>query len=127
MINKRYINQTFKDIYNAVDAMEASINEQRAEIKRLRHVEEIDQLLIKELLGINEQLRKDSYEANGISLKYEDRYFVALVELDEARRERDEARRQVCDWYNTDESGCVKSGSHETARARGWDCFKETP
>jgi hypothetical protein len=40
-------------------------------------------------------------------------------------KERDEARREVCDWCNTDESGCVKSGSHETARARGWDCFKE--
>ena len=46
------------------------------------------------------------------------------AELKTSNAERDEARRQVCDWYNTDESGCVKSGSHETARARGWDCFK---
>lgn len=91
MINK--IDETFKDIYNAVDVMEAAINEQRAEIKRLRHVEEIDQLLIKELLGITEELRKESYEAKDIALKYEDRYFVALVERDETRRERDEARR----------------------------------
>lgn len=50
-----------------------------------------------------------------------------LFDLDEAIKQRDEARREVCDWCNTDESGCVKSGSHETARARGWDCFKETP
>lgn len=44
-------------------------------------------------------------------------------------KERDEARREVCDWINTDESGCVKSGSVETAIERGWDCFKkeETP
>ena len=52
---------------------------------------------------------------------------TVLAEIMQLRKERDEARRQVCDWYNTDESGCVKSGSHETARARGWDCFKETP
>ena len=50
---------------------------------------------------------------------------IMIKERDEARRERDEARREVCNWCNTDESGCVKSGSHETARARGWDCFKE--
>jgi hypothetical protein len=40
------------------------------------------------------------------------------------RAERDEARREVCDWHHTDESGCVKSGSEETAIKRGWDCFK---
>ena len=31
----------------------------------------------------------------------------------------------MCDLYNTDASGCVKSGSEETAIERGWDCFKE--
>ena len=119
MINKRYINQTFKDIYNAVDAMEASINEQRAEIKRLRHVEEIDQLLIKELLGVNEQLRKDSYEANGISLKYEDRYFVALVERDEARQLCCRMSAQFV--YLSNELCTAKFVANE----KGWDCFKE--
>ena len=39
--------------------------------------------------------------------------------------ERDAARREVCDWMNTDESGCLKSGSAETAAERGWDCYKE--
>ena len=84
MINK--INETFKDIYDAVDVMEATIKEQRVEIKRLQQMEEVDQLLIKELLGITEELRKESYEAKDIALKYEDRHFVALVERDEARR-----------------------------------------
>jgi hypothetical protein len=70
----------------------------------------------RQLLGDIEQLRKDSYEANEISLKYEDRYFVALVERDEARRERDEARREVC--YCHPESA-------QFAINRGWDCFKE--
>ena len=46
------------------------------------------------------------------------------AELKTSNAERDEARRQVCDWYNTDASGCVKSGSEETAIERGWDCFK---
>ena len=40
-------------------------------------------------------------------------------------KERDQARREVCYWMNTDASGCVKSGSEETAIERGWDCFKE--
>ena len=43
---------------------------------------------------------------------------------DSLREERDAARREVCDWMNTDESGCMKSGSEETAIERGWDCFK---
>ena len=46
------------------------------------------------------------------------------AEIKRLRMERDEARREVCDWMNTDESGCVKSGSAETAIERGWDCFK---
>jgi regulator of replication initiation timing len=41
------------------------------------------------------------------------------------REERDAARREVCHWMNTDESGCIKHGSKETAITRGWDCFKE--
>ena len=51
------------------------------------------------------------------------------AELKTALAERDAARREVCHWSNTDESGCVKSGSEETAISRGWDCFKnqETP
>ena len=47
------------------------------------------------------------------------------AELKTALAERDAARREVCHWSNTDESGCVKSGSEETAISRGWDCFKK--
>ena len=49
----------------------------------------------------------------------------AIEAIEQLRRERDEARREVCDWMNTDESGCVKSGSEETAISRGWDCYKK--
>ena len=49
---------------------------------------------------------------------------AAADEIERLRAERDEARREVCDWHHTDESGCVKSGSEETAIKRGWDCFK---
>ena len=46
--------------------------------------------------------------------------------IERLTKERDEARREVCDWMNTDESGCVKkSGSEETAISRGWDCYKK--
>ena len=47
------------------------------------------------------------------------------AELKTALAERDAARREVCHWSNTDESGCVKYGSEETAASRGWDCFKK--
>lgn len=116
MINK--INETFKDIYDAVDVMEATIKEQRAEIKRLHHMEEVDQLLIKELLGITEELRKESYEAKDIALKSEDRYFVALVE-------RDEARRMYCSMVENN-ARQYGTSAQSVAKQAGWDCFKET-
>lgn len=50
--------------------------------------------------------------------------FAKDVEIIRLTEERDEARREVCDWHHTDESGCVKSGSEETAIKRGWDCYK---
>lgn len=68
---------------------------------------------IQQLLGINEQLRKDSYEANGISLKYEDRYFVALVERDEARREVSELKANEANRLSS------------AVRLKGWICFEE--
>lgn len=36
--------------------------------------------------------------------------------------ERDEARREVCEW----EHYCNKTSSEQhIAKSRGWDCFKE--
>jgi len=58
-----------------------------------------------------------------IAKKYEDRYFSALVE-------RDEARRLACEFWVMDGSGYSSSSrAKEDAIARGWDCFKqeETP
>jgi len=48
-----------------------------------------------------------------------------LIERDQLLRERDEARREVCDLVNMDWIGCVDKGVKETAKERGWDCFKE--
>jgi hypothetical protein len=63
-------------------------------------MEQMDQLLIKELLGKSEQLLK----------------------------ERDDARRLACEFYVVDGSGYSSSRrAKEDALARGWDCFKETP
>jgi len=42
-----------------------------------------------------------------------------LVEIVEVRRERDEARREVCAMSCDDQK--------RTAEDRGWDCYKETP
>jgi len=37
------------------------------------------------------------------------------------REERDEARREVCAW----QSGHSGKSFQDTAKIRGWDCFKE--
>jgi hypothetical protein len=56
-------NQALQDVADAVSEMEAMLIEQRAEVKRLRDMEQMDQLLIKELLGKSEQLQKERDEA----------------------------------------------------------------
>ena len=50
--------------------------------------------------------------------------FAQNADIIRLTEERDAARREVCLWVNTDASGCMKSGSEETAIERGWDCFK---
>ena len=79
-----------------------------------------------ELIGLNEFTQvtdavRDVEEAVGELLAIIEEQKAEIKRL---RAERDEARREVCDWHHTDESGCVKSGSEETAIKRGWDCFK---
>lgn len=44
----------------------------------------------------------------------------AYAEIERLRKERDEARRQVCRALYTDESM-----RHNHAKICGWDCFKE--
>lgn len=92
------VNETFKDIYDAIDVMETTINEQRTEIKRLRDMEQMDQLLIKELLGKSEQLLK----------------------------ERDQARRMYCTCMESP-TRTSSTPAADTARLWEWDCYKETP
>ena len=46
-------------------------------------------------------------------------------EVKQIRKERDEARREVCVLLHTDENGCVRVGKPSEAAVRGWDCFKE--
>ena len=49
------------------------------------------------------------------------------IVIAQLHRERDEARREVCDLMNMDWIGCVEKGNKETAISRGWDCYeKET-
>ena len=38
------------------------------------------------------------------------------------RKERDEARREVCKWEAED---YIKEPVEEVAKRKGWDCFKE--
>jgi len=58
----------------------------------------------------------------------------AAGEIERLRKERDEARKQLCErdaaertrsaWSN---GLSVRYISQDIARERGWDCFKETP
>jgi hypothetical protein len=49
----------------------------------------------------------------------------AIEAIQQLRKERDEARREVCDLVNMDWIGRVDKGVKETAIERGWDCYKE--
>jgi hypothetical protein len=71
---------------------------------------------------------RQSLETQTIRLRWTTALIEKLIEeKQQLTKERDEARREVCDWHNTDESGCIKHGSKETAISRGWDCYeKET-
>ena len=88
--------QALQYVTEAVAEMQAMLVDQRTEIKRLRHMEEVDQLLIKDLLGVTEELRK----------------------------ERDEARREACE-YATCTHPTVGNSPRALALDKGWDCYKD--
>ncbi len=46
---------------------------------------------------------------------------LAIYEIERLRKERDEARREVCIWQGLD----TGNTPCDTATIRGWDCFKE--
>ena len=96
-------------------------NDDDNELKEFIQDDEVDE--------VDERLLPDSDE-DIIALMDDNEVMEEIIERltkerDEAIRERDKARREVCLWVNTDASGCMKSGSEETAIERGWDCFKE--
>lgn len=49
---------------------------------------------------------------------------VLIFQIRELTNERDEARREVCNWSV---GVGLKATSQAVAEGRGWDCFKETP
>ena len=51
---------------------------------------------------------------------------MAEMEIEIARltKERDDARREVCNWSV---GVGLKATSQAVAESRGWDCYKETP
>ena len=48
----------------------------------------------------------------------------AADEIERLRKERDEARREVCQFRSTSYPHDMKE-VYEIADSRGWDCFKE--
>lgn len=53
-----------------------------------------------------------------------DRNNLAL-EVERLRAERDEARREVCDFCESGDEWNAPEVAREIAEERGWDCFKE--
>ena len=62
----------------------------------------------------------------------------AADEIEQLRKERDEARREVCSLFECSIAYATKTGAMpflvaepesllNYAQARGWDCFKEAP
>jgi hypothetical protein len=74
-------------------------------------------------------IRRLRLEANGLgefqtyaSRDYRRMLLDAADEIERLRKERDEARREVCEWeHHWDKT----SSEQYYADKRGWDCFKE--
>ena len=52
--------------------------------------------------------------------------YMLQTEISRLKCERDEARREVCQFRSTSYPHDMKE-VHEIADSRGWDCFKEKP
>ena len=63
------------------------------------------------------------------STRYRRALASATAEIERLRKERDEARREVCAFvsgrYSKDVVTLDRSAAIEEAKHRGWDCFKE--
>lgn len=74
-------------------------------------------------------VRRLRLEANGLgefqtyaSRDYRRMLLDAADEIERLRKERDEARREVCEWeHHWDKT----SSEQYYADKRGWDCFKD--
>ena len=64
----------------------------------------------------------DEIERLREALRIEQEEFAACcIDRKETQRERDEARREVCEWV----AMMTKRKPSTAAKDRGWDCFKE--
>ena len=82
--------------------------------------------IVEQLRLWSEQLKSLSRWTSGTSgkLKFPQRITLigeAADEIEKLRKERDEARREVCVWQGLD----TGSTPRDTATVRGWDCFEE--
>ena len=85
-----------------------------------------------ESLDITDWLRKyadlnvldGSSQAKELMARVDDKLRTAADTIDQLTKERDEARREVCNWSV---GVGLKATSQEVAKERGWDCYeKET-
>jgi hypothetical protein len=74
-----------------------------------------------ELVTKTYKLEKERDDAREQEERFSDDALRLMHERNNALRERDEARREVCVWQGLD----TGSKPRDTATVRGWDCFKQ--
>ena len=121
--------QALQDVAYAVSEMEAMLIEQRAEVKRLRAElktsnAERDEARLGLLQESGEDMSTNQPICKTCGVLWVDHMGIqgTCAENAKLRKERDEARREVCrlmSMFNTE-------NSVQIAASRSWDCFKET-
>lgn len=78
---------------------------------------------LQQIAATIEESGADIFDAPATAVHYIE---CAIKEIERLRKERDEARREVCE-LRTDIGFSRPIASHivEFAASRGWDCFKE--
>jgi len=69
-----------------------------------------------------EDMKKLKAERDEAIKERDDSRWAAKYSIDALIKERDEARREVCNWSV---GVGVKATNQAVAEERGWDCFKE--
>jgi hypothetical protein len=88
-------------------------------------MDDMDDLIVDRAIEIIKQLQKERDDALEQAERWEDDALRLLNERNAAQRERDEARREVCECKCSPPKTPFFGAPQELAEVNGWDCFKE--